>query len=138
MDVGTVGIIQEGRSSVFQRSDENAAVFRATPRPRMGDSMGVQHVERGWHPTVELNVWTGADGEAEWYEDDGDSLAYRDGAYAITPLSFKGGVLTVGKRSGPFCGMPKVRRVRVIRHDEKGTTVVAERDISADGATFSL
>ena len=99
---------------------------------------GVQHVERGWHPTVELNVWTGADGEAEWYEDDGDSLAYRDGAYAITPLSFKGGVLTVGKRRGTFGGMPKTRRVRVIRHDEKGTTVVAERDVGADGATFNL
>ncbi len=97
---------------------------------------GVQHIERGWHDTVELHVWAGADGEAEWYEDDGDSLAYRNGAYAITPLSFKGGVLTIGARQGSFAGMPTSRFVRVIRHDERGQTVIGECEVGATGATF--
>lgn len=97
---------------------------------------GVQHVEKGWHETVELHVWTGADGAGEWYEDDGDSLAYRQGAYTVTPLVFLDGVLTVGARRGTFAGMPQTRHVRVVRHDASGEKIVAERDVGADGAVI--
>ena len=97
---------------------------------------GILHVERGWNETVELHVWAGSDGAADWYEDDGDSLAYRSGAYAVTPLAYKGGVLTIGARQGSFTGMPATHRVRVMRHDEQGQTVIADRVVDAAGATF--
>ena len=64
-----------------------------------------QHLERGWNETVELHVWPG-DGEATLYEDDGDSLAYRDGAYALTKIVNRGGKLEIGQRQGSFAGMP--------------------------------
>ena len=74
------------------------------------------HLDRGWNDVVELHVWPGADGQAELYEDDGDSLAYRTGASAITPLSLKDGTLTIGAREGSFKGMPEVRDFAVRFH----------------------
>ena len=64
-----------------------------------------QHLDRGWNETVELHVWPG-DGETTLYEDDGDSLAYRDGAYALTKIVNRGGKLEIGQRQGSFAGMP--------------------------------
>lgn len=83
---------------------------------------GTQHVEKGWRADIELHVWTGAAGTAEWYEDDGDTLAYRTGEHAITPLAVTAdGMLTIGPRKGTFRGMPATRRVTVVRHGPDGT-----------------
>jgi len=99
---------------------------------------GVQHVEKGWSDVVELHVWEGADGVGEWYEDDGDTLGYRSGEYASTPLLYKDGVLTVGPRQGTFAGMPSTRIVKIVRHGEWGVTVVAERAVGSAAERFVL
>lgn len=93
----------------------------------------VQHVEKGWNDRLELHVWCGADGTGEWYEDDGNSLAYRSGAFAITPLAFKDGVLTIGPRQGSFEGMPKDRLVKVVSHSAAGTVVSEEIRVGSEG-----
>ena len=80
-----------------------------------------QHLEKGWNDEVVFEVWPSADGDAELYEDDGISLGYRSGAYAITPLSLrldgKGRItFRVGERKGAFDGMPEKRRMKVRLH----------------------
>ena len=76
-----------------------------------------QHIDRGWNDVVEVHVWPGADGRCELYEDDGDSLEYRTGAYTLTPLVWKGGEFTVGERRGSFHGMLSTnRQFKVVRH----------------------
>ena len=77
-----------------------------------------QHIDRGWNEEVEFHVWPGADGRFELYEDDGDTIAYRKGAFTHTPVTWRGGKLEIGARRGAFPGMPdeKARRFTVVRH----------------------
>ncbi len=62
-----------------------------------------------------LVLWVipGADGEGSLYEDQGDSEAYKEGAYAMTRFSQKhsaeGTVLTIFARTGSYEGMPEQR-----------------------------
>ena len=78
-----------------------------------------QHLERGWNEVVELHVWPGAAGATTLYEDDGDSLGYRTGDYALTRITQKGGEVTVGRRTGSFKGMPSdLPKFEIIREDE--------------------
>ena len=49
---------------------------------------------------------TDSAGATTLYEDDGDSLGYRTGDYALTRIVQKGGEVSVGKRTGSFKGMP--------------------------------
>lgn len=61
-------------------------------------------ISGGWCNTVRFEVWPSADGTGELYEDDGLTLAYREGVYALVPLAVKktakGAVFTVGRRHG--------------------------------------
>ena len=72
---------------------------------------------------------------SELYEDDGISLGYRNGEYALTPLLLErtesGAKFTVGRRKGSFKGMPQTRRMRVKIH-EGGK--VREIDLGSVGA----
>lgn len=95
-----------------------------------------QHIDRGWNDVVELHAWPGADGAAELYEDDGDTVAYRTGAFASTRLELRGDRLVVGPRSGNFGGMPKTRRMRAVWHAPDGVAESAEKDVGEDGAEF--
>ena len=62
------------------------------------------YVKGGWSNEVTFEVWPSADGTAELYEDDGLTLQYRSGAYALVPLSVKrdgnSAVFTIGRRHG--------------------------------------
>ncbi|MDD4016784.1 MAG: glycoside hydrolase family 31 protein [Kiritimatiellae bacterium] len=104
-----------------------------------------QHVEKGWNETVEFHVWPGESGASELYEDDGVSVAYREGEGAVTPLKleteqgwfFDTRKLTIGARKGTFRGALAKRDITVVWHDEDGTTttnLIAGADVSA--ATF--
>lgn len=95
-----------------------------------------QHIDRGWNDVIELHVWPGADGEAELYEDDGNTLDYRTGGSSITPISYSNGCLTVGVRKGSYRGMQATRRMRVFWHSPDGTVESAEQVVGSDGATF--
>lgn len=77
-----------------------------------------QHIDRGWNDVVEFHVWPGAEGSFELYEDDGDTIGYRNGEYTITPVAIRGGKLEVGKRRGSFKGMPREDRVfQLVSHE---------------------
>ena len=92
----------------------------------------LHHLDRGWNGKVELHVWPGADGAAELYEDDGDSLAYRTGASAVTPLSLKNGTLTIGARKGSFKGMPLGHEITVVVHEKGKTRTIELGKVSAE------
>jgi len=79
-----------------------------------------QHLEHGWNDEVEFHVWPGAEGSFELYEDDGDTIAYRQGEYSVTPVKFRNGKLEVGKRRGSFKGMPSAdRNFRIVQHGDQ-------------------
>ena len=83
-----------------------------------------QHLERGWNDKVEFHVYLGADGACEWYEDDGDSLGYRQGASTVAKLTLEDGKLTIGARRGSFKGMPDAHDITVVWHDGAKTKTV--------------
>ena len=97
------------------------------------------HIEKGWNEEVIVEAWPGADGAAELYEDDGDSLDYRKGGYALTPLKLtaEGSAVrfTVGRRTGSFAGMPATRRMKVRLHAPFGVVEKDLGEVGADGAT---
>lgn len=95
------------------------------------------HLDRGWNDVIELHVWPGADGTAELYEDDGDTLAYRTGASSVTPLAYENGKLIVGERRGKFDGMPATRRMRAVWHSQEGVSESAEQEVGSGKAVFS-
>ena len=79
------------------------------------------HVEKGWSPEVGLLVYPAAQQTSfVLYEDDGQTLAYRDGAYAKTQLTCQAEgnsvKLTIGGRQGSYAGMPATRDFRATIH----------------------
>ncbi len=78
------------------------------------------HVEKGWSPEVGLLVYPAANSSFTLYEDDGQSLAYRDGKFAKTRLTCettgKTLKLTVGDREGNYAGMPATREFTATIH----------------------
>jgi alpha-glucosidase (family GH31 glycosyl hydrolase) len=77
--------------------------------PRMGQGVGVRLVVR---------CWPGRDGEtgtSELYEDDGETEAYRRGAFARTPLactwSRRCVTVEIGPTEGDYTGQPAARRI---------------------------
>ena len=78
------------------------------------------HVEKGWSPEVCLLIYPSPQSRFTLYEDDGQSLGYRKGQFARTPLSCKTEgttiTLTVGPRDGKYAGMPTTREFTAIVH----------------------
>jgi alpha-D-xyloside xylohydrolase len=66
---------------------------------------------------IDLRIYTGADGNFNLYEDEGDSYDYEHGAHSIIPIHWndQAQVLTIGDRQGSFPGMPERRTFRVVR-----------------------
>lgn len=75
----------------------------------------IQHVYDQPDAPYTLNVYTGADGSFEIYEDDGKTYGYEQGAWARIPVTYndKTGELTIGDRVGSFEGMTREREFRV-------------------------
>ncbi len=100
-----------------------------------------QHLEKGWNEEVIFEVWPSTDGGAELYEDDGVSLGYRTGEYALTPLSLKKTAkvtaFTVGVRQGSFKGMPEVRHMRVRIHADDAVRELDLGLVGPEGKTVS-
>ncbi|MDD2455787.1 MAG: glycoside hydrolase family 31 protein [Kiritimatiellae bacterium] len=94
-----------------------------------------QHLERGWNDQVIFHVYLGDNGEAEWYEDDGDSLDYRKGAFTTAALSLKDGTFTIGRRRGMFTDMPAKHDVTVVWHHGSKTKTARLGQIRADVET---
>jgi alpha-D-xyloside xylohydrolase len=64
---------------------------------------------------IRLQVYTGADGQFNLYEDDGVTNAYTRGESSRIPISYddKAGIVTIGQRLGQYKGMPGKRQVQV-------------------------
>ena len=92
-----------------------------------------QYLTKGWNEEVVLEVWPTADGSCELYEDDGVSLGYRAGKCARTPISTKGGVLTIGKREGSYDGMPATRSFKVRVHEGGAVRSIDVGVVGAEG-----
>jgi alpha-glucosidase (family GH31 glycosyl hydrolase) len=94
------------------------------------------HVKNGWSPEVGLLVYPAAASDFTLYEDDGTTLGYRKGQFAVTRLSCetvgKTVKLTIGAREGKFGGMPASRdftvTIRLSARPEK---------VSLDGVAVS-
>lgn len=71
------------------------------------------YVEKGWSPEVGLLVYPAASSTFTLYEDDGESLTYRDGQFTKTRLTCettgKTVKLTVGGREGSYASMSATR-----------------------------
>ncbi len=91
-----------------------------------------QHIDAGWNREIVYEVWAGADGESALYEDDGNTLAYRNGGSAVawTRLTVKADGaatrFTVGLREGGSFGGS--RRVTVRFHALAGKPAKVLRD----------
>jgi hypothetical protein len=81
-----------------------------------GPMAGWNNVEAPVHLMV--NVFPGADGEFELYEDEGNTNAYLDDAYAITPMrqEWKGSQtrITIGPVRGKHSLLPEARRIDLV------------------------
>ena len=62
-----------------------------------------------------LLVYTGASGAFTLYEDQGTTLGYRHGQYALIPFTYDqaSGTLTIGRRTGSYPGMAHTRQFTV-------------------------
>jgi alpha-D-xyloside xylohydrolase len=76
----------------------------------------IQHTGAGLNAPIVLNVYTGADGQFEIYEDDGLSYAYEEGQWSRIPVHYDdaAGELHIGQRQGAgFDGMAAARSIDV-------------------------
>jgi alpha-glucosidase (family GH31 glycosyl hydrolase) len=66
------------------------------------------------NPTeLDLYIFPGADNRFELYEDDGETVDYQSGKYAITPLSLENGVFTIHPAEGDHDLIPAQRTYRI-------------------------
>ena len=75
----------------------------------------IQHTGESLNAPVVLNVYTGADGSFEIYEDDGLTSGYEDGQWSRIPIRYDeaAGALYIGERVGGFEGMSAERSIGV-------------------------
>ena len=75
----------------------------------------IQYTDEGLNAPLTLNVYTGADGTFEIYEDDGRSYDYEKGQWSRIPVSYDEakGELTIGDRIGGFEEMAEKRSISV-------------------------
>lgn len=95
--------------------DEIPVLARAGAIVPLGPKVGWGGVENP--ASLDVCVFPGADSRFELYEDDGETVAYRDGAYALTPMDqeWREGkaVFTVGPVEGDAAQTPAERTYRV-------------------------
>ncbi len=95
--------------------------------------MGKSVQYTGQYPadTLEIRIYTGADGKFELYEDEGDTYNYEKGKYSIIDFQWNESAhaLTIGNRRGDFPGKLKTKIFQVVVvSPEHGTGVsVAEQ-----------
>jgi alpha-D-xyloside xylohydrolase len=75
----------------------------------------IEYTDQKPNAPVVFVVYTGKNGKAELYEDDGKTNAYTKGEWSRIPLSYDEarGTLTIGARNGVYPGMPKTRTFKV-------------------------
>lgn len=75
----------------------------------------IQHTAEAPDGPITLNVYVGADGSFELYEDEGTTYGYERGEFVRTPIDWDqaSGTLTIGERRGAYPGMVQSRTFHV-------------------------
>lgn len=75
----------------------------------------VQYADQVMNADLTMNVYVGADGKFELYEDDGRSYDYEKGEWSRIPFTYNdaAGELTIGKRIGGFPEMAANRKIYI-------------------------
>lgn len=75
----------------------------------------IQHTDEGLNAPITLNIYAGANGSFEIYEDDGRSVKYEQGEWSRIPVAYDdaAGTVTIGDRIGGFTGMANERKISV-------------------------
>lgn len=103
-----------------------------------------QYVDEKTDAPITLYVYTGADGKASLYEDDGVSNGYLRGEASRIPFSYndKSGVVTIGERAGQYKGMVAKRqfKLRFIKPGVSSTDNfdVADKTVSYEGKAVTV
>ena len=65
----------------------------------------------------EIRIYSGADGQFTVYEDEGDNYNYEHGAFVTYSFKWndKSRTLTISDSKGLYSGMPKVRKLRIVK-----------------------
>lgn len=94
--------------------------------------MGPEIQWTGENPSGEITlfVYEGADGAFTLYEDEGLNYNYEKGDYVNIPLHWdnSASLLTIGKRTGSYAGMPSMRKFNIVKVG-KDNRVGFRRDI---------
>ena len=108
----------------------------------------VECLDRGWNDELVYEVYLGADGAGELYEDDGLTLAYRAGGASVarTPLTLSDGpaaTFAIGRRAGGSFGGARTVTVRFhgVNAEPRAVTakgVPAAGEWDAANRTFTL
>jgi len=102
-----------------RRIDAKAPLARMPLFVRAGSIVpsgpAIQHTGESVNAPLVLNVYTGADGSFEIYEDDGLSYGYEQGYWSRIPVRYgeSDGTLYIGEREGRFDGMAEERSIAV-------------------------
>ena len=93
-------------------------------------------VEAGNNDLLELNIYTGANGQFKLIEDDGASNDYLQGIYAVTNIEYKENndknSITINPVEGHYSGMKEQRSWRVILHGDARVSKITCDDKSVD------
>jgi alpha-D-xyloside xylohydrolase len=68
---------------------------------------------------ITLHIFAGADGVFTLYEDDGESMGYQRGEFAVVRFAWDDAkrLLTIGDRDGTFPGMAAERSILIVLHE---------------------
>jgi len=89
----------------------------------------MQYVGEKQQDTLEIRIYTGANGKFTLYEDEGDNYNYEKGKYATISFSWNQATktLSVGKREGGFIGMLAKRVFNLVLVNEKNGIGIESR-----------
>lgn len=105
----------------------------------------IQHTAEALDGPITLNVYVGADGSFELYEDEGTTYGYERGEFARTPIAWDqaSGTLTIGQRQGAYPGMAQSRTFHVRFIDGSGEApwnvdAAPARTVAYDGSPLTV
>lgn len=105
----------------------------------------IQYVDEKPKEPITINIYFGADGTFELYEDDGKSYGYETGAWSRIPFAFENATKTfrIGARIGEYPGMQKNREFHLRWIKGKGDSATdfnqpSDAIINYDGSEIKI
>ena len=90
--------------------------------------------------TLEIRIYTGANGEFTFYEDEGDNYNYEKGVYSTITFTWDDAkkTLSIGDRKGSFRGMPAERKFNIVRVGiDRGAGIIDESESYDNIVTYT-